>query len=327
MTPVSPDKVLPAAVRDFRLSQEGDSLALSWLLPRENLLGQPLTQLQGFRLYRAEVKGVQTASVSPRDFVLCADIDLAYPQVGEVEGEKVLYQDRDLRPERRYYYKVAAYDPDGYLGAWSPALSHAWGLLPRAPQELKARAGDKVVLLTWNPVTQLQNGSPLTELAGYRVYRRSGDTAWIRLTPQPVSGIDYQDLAVLNEVEYNYKVRAVRRLGPDPLESLDSSTRMAQPEKLTPPPPLLNLVALASPRGVEVRWDPSPAPDLAGYRVYRRQAGEAKFILITRELLKKDYFLDTQVAKRQTYYYYVTAVDNSRRANESLPSEEAVVSF
>jgi fibronectin type 3 domain-containing protein len=44
-------------------------------------------------------------------------------------------------------------------------------------------------------------------------------------------------------------------------------------------------------------------------------------------LLKKPSFVDAQVRKGQTYQYYVTAVDTSRRANESLPSEEAAITF
>jgi len=80
-------------------------------------------------------------------------------------------------------------------------------------------------------------------------------------------------------------------------------------------------------KGVELRWDPSPAPDLAGYRVYRRRTGEAKPLVLTPELVNKPYFVDTQAVQGQTYYYSVTAVDDSRRANESLPSEEAAASY
>jgi fibronectin type 3 domain-containing protein len=43
--------------------------------------------------------------------------------------------------------------------------------------------------------------------------------------------------------------------------------------------------------------------------------------------LKTPYFVDTQAAPGQTYYYTVTAVDDSRRANESAPSEEASVTL
>jgi hypothetical protein len=319
--------VVPAAVREFRLSQEGDSLVLSWLLPRENLLGQPLTQLQGFRLYRAEVKGVPPVSACPTEFGLLADIDLAYPRAGEVRGEAVVYQDRNLAPDRRYWYRVAAYDQGGHRGGWSEVLTTAWGFLPRTPQEPRAEPGDKVVRLSWQPVTQLQDGSPIRDLAGYRIYRRSGETSWLRVTPQPVTQNDFQDLAVLNDVEYTYKVRAVRRLGPDVLESGDSPTRMAMPEKTTPPPPLLNLVAVAGSQGVDLRWDPSPARDLAGYRVYRRGPGQENFVRLNRELLTRPAFLDSQAQRGKTYHYLVTAVDDSRRANESLPSEEAGITF
>jgi len=327
MTPLAPDKVLPAAVREFRLSQEGEAVVLSWLLPRENLLGQPLTQVGGCRVYRAEAKGVEANLACPSDFVMLADIDLAYPREGEVQGEALVYQDRALVPERRYWYRVAAYDQDGYLGAWSRVLTRAWGVLPRAPRDLKAEAGDKVVRLSWLPVTQLQDGSPIKDLAGYRIYRRAAADGWLRLNPEPLPLNSFEDLAVFNEVSYTYKVRAVRRLGGELLESADSLTLAAEPQKLTAPPPVLNLVAVATAKGVELRWDPSPATDLAGYRLYRRAAGQEQFVRLTAELLKKPSFVDAQVRKGQTYQYYVTAVDTSRRANESLPSEEAAITF
>jgi hypothetical protein len=328
LVPLSPDKILPAPVREFKLTQEGDSLVLSWLLPRVNLLGQPLTQVQGCRVYRAEVRGVSPEAPCPSTgFVLYADIDLAYPLKGEVHGEALLFQDRDLAPDHRYYYRVAAYDQDGYLGGWSPTLNHVWGWLPLTPQNFKAVPGDRVVQLSWAPVTKLQNGSAARDLAGYLIFRRSGQNAWIKVSPKPLAQTAYRDVAVLNEVEYTYKVQAVRRLGGELLASLDSPLMTAKPLKLTPPPPLLGLLAVATDQGVELHWELSPAADLAGYRVYRRGPGEEKPVLLNQKLLTKPYFVDSQVTKGQTYYYYVTAVDNSPRANESLPSEEAAISY
>jgi fibronectin type 3 domain-containing protein len=137
----------------------------------------------------------------------------------------------------------------------------------------------------------------------------------------------FQDVAVLNDVEYTYKVVAVRPLGGDMLAGLDSAFRKAMPEKRTPPPPVLNLLAVATSQGVELRWEPSPVPDVAGYRIYRRLTGEEKYARLTPELIKKPYFVDAQVRRGQTYYYYVTAVDDSPRANESLPSETVAISY
>jgi hypothetical protein len=327
MTPYAPDRVLPAAVRNFQLTQEDGALVLSWLLPRENLLGQPLTQVQGCRLYRAAMKGVSTEALASSDFVLYADIDLAYPQRGEVQGEAMLFRDRELVPDHRYYYRVAAYDQDGYNGGWSQTLSHAWGWLPQAPGDFKAVPGDKMVSLSWNPVTTLQDGSPVRDFAGYLVYRLSGQGPWIRVTPAPVLQNNFQDVAVLNDVEYTYKVVAVRRVGGDLLASLDSATRVAMPEKRTPPPPVLNLLAVPTSQGVELRWEESPIPDVAGYRVYRRLTGEEKYARLTPEVVTKPYFVDSQVTRGHSYYYYVTAVDDSPRANESMPSEVAAITY
>jgi hypothetical protein len=325
--PISPDLVLPAAVRNFLLSQEGESLAASWVFPQVNQLGQPLTQLAGFRLYRCAVPGVSPAAGCAPDFVLLADIDLEYPTVGKIQGERVVYQDRNLVPGKCYSYRVAAYGPGGGPGAWSQTLSHAWGILPLAPASLTAEAGDREVKLTWAEVKTLQDGTLIRDLAGYAVYRQTGREAWLRLNPTPVPVNRYQDVAVKNEVEYTYMIRAVRRLGQYELESVDSPSRTVTPTDLTPPPPPLNLVAAHTPRGVELRWDPSPATDLAGYRVYRLRAGEARPVRLTPELLKTPHFLDTTAAPGQTYAYTVTAVDDSRRANESAPSEEALITI
>ena len=261
------------------------------------------------------------------DFVLYADMDLAYPQRGEVRGEAMLFRDRELAPDHRYYYRVAAYDQDGYLGGWSKTLSHAWGWLPRTPVEFKAVPGDKMVSLSWAPVTALQDGSPARDLAGYVIYRLSGQGPWIRVTPAPAVKNNFQDVAVLNDVEYTYKVAAVRPLGEDQLASLDSATQKAMPEKRTPPPPVMRVLVVATSQGVELRWEESPAPDVAGYRVYRRSTGEEQYTRLTPELVKKPYFVDTQVNRGQTYHYYVTAVDDSPRANESLPSETMPITF
>ena len=327
MTPYAPDRVLPAPVRNFTLTQEGDSLVVSWLLPRENLLGQPLTQVQGCRVYRAAMKGVLPEALGSADFVLYAEIDLVYPQRGKVQGEAMVFQDRELTPDHRYYYRVAAYDQDGYLGGWSKTLSQAWGWLPRTPAQLDAVPGDKIVTLSWRPVTALQDGSPVRDLAGYVVYRSSGAGAWLRLTPTPVIQNSFQDVAVLNDVEYTYKVVAVRQLGGDLLASQDSVTRTAMPQKTMPPPPVTNVLAVPTSQGVELRWEESPAPDVAGYRVYRRAAGEEKYTRLTPELLKKPYFVDGRVQRGQSYHYYVTAVDDSPRANESVPSETIPITF
>lgn len=325
--PLSPDLVLPAAVRDFNLSQQGESLVLRWGFPQVNQLGQPLTQLGGFRVYRCATPGTSPAAGCAPNFILLAEIDLAYPQVGRVQGDRVAYRDTNLTPGKCYSYRVAAYGPRGELGAWSPVLSQAWGILPRVPGAPAVEAGDREVQLAWPEVTTLQIGAPLRDLVGYVVYRQTERENWLRLSPTPLVATTYQDVAVKNEVEYTYKIRSVRRLGDYTLESLDSPSRTATPRDVTPPAPPRNLVAVPTSQGVELRWEPSPAPDLAGYRVYRIRAGEASPLRLTPDPVQQPYYVDTQASPGQTYYYSVTAVDTSKRGNESQPSEEAAVGY
>jgi fibronectin type 3 domain-containing protein len=130
---------------------------------------------------------------------------------------------------------------------------------------------------------------------------------------------------VANNVAYRYLVRTVRRVADSSLESLDSPLQTAKPEDLTPPAPVLNLVAVPTDKGIELRWDAGREPDLAGYRVYRRSLAEPQFRLLTPQLNRQPYYVDQETTKGVAYYYYVLAVDNAARANQSLPSETVEV--
>ncbi len=83
-----------------------------------------------------------------------------------------------------------------------------------------------------------------------------------------------------------------------------------------------DVTAPSAPRGlstqtgdqmVELSWVPNPEPDVAGYNVYVASSYEGKYTLIgTTSGL---HFLDDGVENGKTYYYAVTAFDNS--GNES----------
>jgi uncharacterized protein len=318
--PIPPDSLVPGVVRNFSVQQEGPALNLQWLFPRVNIEGQPLTDIQGFQILRNQEKLSSTAGCPPL-LNLLTKIDVAYPTVGEVQGEQVRYRDAGLEPGYRYYYQIVGYDRGDHLGKPSLTLSHAWETLPQPPVKLQAQAGDRQVTLTWPPAALLANGQPLLGRVTYNVYREGQGKPFTRVNTAPVIEAKFQDITVINDLTYRYLVRTVHQIGPDSLESLDSPIQTARPEKLTPPAPVLNLVAVSTEKGLELRWDAGREPDLAGYRIYRRSVAEPQFRLLTPQLNTKPYFVDQQTSKGVTYYYYVVAVDNSPRANQSLPSE------
>ena len=95
------------------------------------------------------MKGLTPEALGSADFVLYADIDLAYPQRGEVRGEAMLFRDRELAPDHRYYYRVAAYDQDGYLGGLVQDPEPGLGLAAPDPGGFQGRprGQDRVAVL------------------------------------------------------------------------------------------------------------------------------------------------------------------------------------
>jgi hypothetical protein len=89
---------------------------------------------------------------------------------------------------------------------------------PVPPANLRAAAGDRKVVLGWDPNTEI-------DLAGYRVYRT--DTGLLTTTTR----ISYLDLAVTNGITYSYYVRTTDLAGH---ESLSSTIVSAQPYDITP---------------------------------------------------------------------------------------------
>jgi fibronectin type 3 domain-containing protein len=91
-----------------------------------------------------------------------------------------------------------------------------------------------------------------------------------------------------------------------------------------PPAAPAGLQAVASgigqPPFVDLTWAPNTEPDLAGYNVYRLEAGQQP-VKINSELVKTPAYRDRAVASGHKYIYSVTAVD--LRGNESSHSAEA----
>jgi fibronectin type 3 domain-containing protein len=320
MLPIPPDSLVPGEVRNFTVRQDGNALSLQWLFPRVNIDNQPLTDIQGFRILRCQDSLNATAGCPP-ELKTLAKIDLAFLQAGEVQGEQVRYRDGNLEPGYRYFYQIVGFDRSDHSGLASPVVSQVWDTLPQPPEKLEAQAGDRQVMLTWPPVTLLTNGQPLPGRAAYNVYRETPGSEFALVNRAAVTEAKFQDITVANDITYRYLVRTVRQVGSGSLESLDSPVQTVKPVDQTPPAPVLNLVAVATDTGIELRWEAGREPDLAGYRVFRRSLAEPQFRVLTSKVVAAPYFVDQETAKGVTYYYYVVAEDNSRRANQSFPSE------
>ncbi len=79
-------------------------------------------------------------------------------------------------------------------------------------------------------------------------------------------------------------------------------------------------------RGIRIRWDPSPDPDVAHYFVYKKTGADSGNKRLAKVLPPDSLvWVDTLVQRGQTYTYWVTAVD--RHHNESVESRSLILFF
>jgi len=192
--------------------------------------------------------------------------------------------------------------------------------LPAAPQGLRVQQRGLRMLLSWAPPGRNQDGSPLEDLQGYRVYKMeydpTEDCPECRDTSVLLQEVDLDYLRQARRLNgrlylwdsgleagrgYQYRVVAYNRKG-----------REGEPTQLRrlfflPPTPPSELEASPHDRLVRLSWAPVEAA--VGYNVYRRLPGEP-FALepINAELLAETGFEDFHLKNELTYIYAIRSV-------------------
>lgn len=77
-------------------------------------------------------------------------------------------------------------------------------------------------------------------------------------------------------------------------------------------------------RGIELRWNINPEPDVAGYDLYRREK-DGDVVRVNSQMIPESYFFDASADPQKSYTYRLRAVDRSPRKNQSEFSQEIEV--
>jgi len=128
-------------------------------------------------------------------------------------------------PDIIYYY-IWAVDSSGNAAQSVEVTLFYDYLRPHAPMNLTVSVeGYAALRLNWTAPATYEDGSPLTDLAGYNIYRmnESGGQR-VRINTDPVSGITYLDNnGIQDGTTYFYVVRAVNQSGMESLSSNEDS--------------------------------------------------------------------------------------------------------
>jgi outer membrane protein assembly factor BamB len=87
------------------------------------------------------------------------------------------------------------------------------------------------------------------------------------------------------------------------------------------PPTRLKVEVISGGLALNLSWDPYSGDNFAGFNIYRSTDVDSGFELINiNGLVTETSYIDSQLTNGVTYYYYITAVDNSTIPQESDPS-------
>jgi len=274
----------PAVIQE--IAGRANEVVVTFRLPTHHMKGAKIRRELGYKVLRCLVGKCQKVTKGK-----------ASP------GSVVVVHDTDARTGMVYQYRVEVW---ARHDAPPQEETFHYGPPPDPPENLTAKAGEGTVVLNWK--------APTPGL-GFRIYRAKAEAHFgAPLNRQPIFETSYTDTRVANGVPYSYQVRSVAQVEGGFLESEPSATVTATPMDTTPPAIPESLSGTVLEGTVFLAWSPNSEPDLAGYRVYRRE-GRGEKVLLTPKPITAPVFKDPQVKPRHTYLYYVTSVDKS--GNES----------
>jgi hypothetical protein len=301
--------------------QRGDKALIDWALPALTTEGQAVRadKLGPVEVYRAIIPGL-------RREVGRGEFESAAQRIAELPVRESHYA-AELKPEGPPHtaaFAIRLLNDRGHNAGFSNVVAIAVVPPPAAPAWLRATATEEAILLEWPPAPGA---------ASYHVYRSEQ-------TPRPEQGAQapppllllgnadkagYADPNFEFGQEYRYLVRAVATRDGFSGESADSPPAVVRPQDVFPPGVPSGLVGLVTeptapgqPLAVELSWEPSSAHDLAGYNVFRSDAG-APPRRLNPGLLLAPAFRDAAVQPGVSYSYSVSAVD--QKGNQSARCE------
>ena len=200
---------------------------------------------------------------------------------------------------------------NGKLSGWSNFVVLPVVAPPDIPSNLHAEVTAMGIRLTWQ-----------ARGTDFRVLRRAGSDNFLPVAT--VQQPEWTDRDFEFGKSYSYTVLTIVKVdSAREAESEASAEISIVPEDRIPPAAPTGVHAGAAPNSIELSWDRSGEPDLAGYRVYRSSSnGSVEKIAETSEVPS---YSDRNVEHGRAYQYAITAVDRS--GNEGPRSAAVQVTF
>jgi len=318
----------PIAIKDLSAAQRGRTLELTFSLPELAADGVRLTKPLEVEILRAVFPAGQQGPAAPSALgpwkVLLGE-ELGRVKQNEIVVFPFTLSSEEFRQQRggTFAFGVRTLTRGFRSHAVESDLSNVAQMrlidVPLPAANLQVHTEEHALALSWAAPAETISGQPPTNLSAYRIYRSpTGKPGSFQIRAE-VSGLEYRDVGFEFGHTYFYKVTAIEKQDGSVAESEESATVEITPRDVFPPAVPRGLSAVYTTDAVELIWTANSEPDLAGYNVYRREAGGSSQ-KVNQEILHTPIVRDTSVAAGRKYFYRVTALDLVN--NESTPSEE-----
>jgi len=323
-SPVLPVLVEPSPPVDLQAQVQRRVVILTWTRPATNVDGTALKMknLDAFRISRRQQEP-QTSALP-----VIATVKADQPANAVVSENRYAFTDEKAEVGARYAYQVESVNRRGIIGPPSSEATVLVTIEIEAPSGLRAESGERTIRLSWSAPTRRADGSALTGMRGYNIYRgvKPGRYDPRPINREPLPATEFHDADLVNDQTYYYVMRAVENQEPPWQEGLQSAEVTAVPVDLTPPAPPQAVRAVPGPGAVvALSWEPNQESDLLGYLVYRSDGPNHRPRPLIQTPFLAPALYDRSVRPGNSYIYTVTAVDASSRRNESAASAEVEV--
>jgi len=325
--PLPPIPRAPLKIDELGVEQQGTKLILSF----------PFTRTSRTRLQRVDVYRLIEPTDAPQGLPIETFSEKAHVIYSipadeiPLNSSKVVYNDTlDMRSElrnKRYRYAVRMFNPAGQAADFSSyAMIEPLFNLSLPPANLNAKQFETRIEITWDQPTGNMNETSPANVAGYNIYRRTGESVY-RINPEPLREPRFIDRNFQFGVNYQYIVRSLsftpgKASLSEAIESNDSPPLDHTPKDTFPPAPPKPVTIASINSIVSLFWPLNAEPDVIGYNIYRTEDENAppeKWIKLNQELYKTASFRDERVQVGKRYFYQITAID--AYGNESVRSE------
>ncbi|MBR1599588.1 MAG: fibronectin type III domain-containing protein, partial [Lachnospiraceae bacterium] len=274
------DDVAPSVPEELSLSDRcGQTLTMSWTQSSDNVA------VAGYRIYRDS------------------------EQVGDVKTTS--YTDCGLEPNREYSYQILAYDTTGNESEKTEEIimfTQAVEVSEVQPKAYSVLSGNKAEISAAFVNTGSAKGYNV-----YMAYKEKGEEATVTLLDRKVgkntsyrstitAKADVDTTQIVGE-EINVIIRITDAGGYEYEQEYTYYLDKTAPSKLKE-------VAAEARNGIAViSYEKGREADIAGYHIYRKEAGGEATLIIDSDNPDKTYHYDKTIEPSKEYTYYVAAYD------------------